>query len=651
MTACRGESPARDRAGGANVCPRLRRSRSLVLIASVALVAVGITSAPALAYSPQPPTKGALYRDGQTGRYLLGGAWLYRSDPRHVGVAKGWWRNVAASAGWSPVTVPNADNAGDYSTSSTQGTVGWYRRDFTAPAGAFARYVPRAARQWIIRFEAVNYRATIWLNGHRIGTHVGALLPFELDLYGVRAGVNRLIVRVDNRKSPSDLPPGPSNGWWNYGGILREVYLRAVQRADIAQLQVRPLLACVGCAATVQERAIVRNPTDAPQFVRLRGSYGSARLDFGSALIAPRATWSTEAFARVAHPHLWSLGDPALYRAALTLADARGRPLGGYVTDSGIRSIRVSADGRLSLNGRLLSLRGVELREQDLQLGAALDPAHLHRLFGWVKALGATVIRSDPLNPEIEELADREGVLIWSDIPVVANVLNRHRWITGAQALVRNNILTNQNHPSVAIWGIGNELPTPATAAEASYIASTTALAHAADPTRPVGMAIRDWPGVPCQTAYAPLDLIGLNEYFGWYDAGLGATSDRSELGPFLDSLRACYPHQALFVSEFGFESNRSGPVEEHGTFQFQTDAVAYHLSVFATKPWLSGAICSLLQDSAASPGFSGGNPLPDPPFDHKGLLDLQGNPKPAWSVVASIYHATTRIAPAPGVR
>jgi beta-glucuronidase len=635
------------------VRPRLlgpTRSRALVA-AALALFAAGVASAPALAYSAQPPTKGALYRDGQTGRYLLGGAWLYRPDPADVGVAQGWWRDVAASVGWSAVTVPNADNAGDYSTPSMEGSVGWYRRDFTAPAGAFARYVPQAARRWIVRFEAVNYRATIWLNGQVIGTHVGAELPFELDLRGVRSGTNRLIVRVDNRKSSSDLPPGPTGGWWNYGGLLGEVYLRAVQRADIAQVQVRPLLGCAGCATTVQEQVIVRNPTDAPQFVRLRGAYGSVRLDFGSATIAPHATWSTEAFARVAHPHLWSLEDPALYRAALTLSDARGRPLGGYITYDGIRTIRVSTDGRLTLNGRVLSLRGVEVRQQDLELGAALDPAHLARLFGWVKALGATVIRSDPLNPELEELADREGVLIWSDIPVVADVLDQPSWIARAQALVRSNVISNDNHPSVAIWGIGNELPTPATDAESTYIAATTAMVHAADPTRPVGMAIRDWPGVPCQPAYAPLDLIGLNEYFGWYDAGLGATSDRDELGPFLDSLRSCYPHQALFVSEFGFESDRGGPVEEHGTYQFQADAVAYHLSVFATKAWLSGAIYSLLQDTPASPGFAGGNPLPDPPFDHKGLLDLQGNPKPAWSVVASSYHATTQIAPAPAGR
>ena len=81
-----------------------------------------------------------------------------------------------------------------------------------------------------MRFESVNYRATVWLNGRLIGTHAGAYLPFELDLSNLRPGVNRLIVRVDDRRSPSDLPPGPGGGWWNYGGILREVYLRAVQR-------------------------------------------------------------------------------------------------------------------------------------------------------------------------------------------------------------------------------------------------------------------------------------------------------------------------------------------------------------------------------------------------------------------------------------
>jgi beta-glucuronidase len=242
-------------------------------------------------------------------------------------------------------------------------------------------------------------------------------------------------------------------------------------------------------------------------------------------------------------------------------------------------------------------------------------------------------------------MADRAGLLIWSDIPINEQVLDQRAWIQRANALLRDNILTNQNHPSVFLWGIGNELPTPATGSEASYISGAAALSHLLDPTRPVGMAVSDWPGVPCQQAYAPLDAIGFNEYFGWYDAGGGATADRDLLSPFLDSFRACYPSKALFVTEFGFEGNRTGPVEERGTYQFQANAVAYHLGVFASKPWLSGAIYSLLRDSVSVPGFTGGNPWPDPPFDHKGLLDFQGSEKPAWTVAASIYAHTVQIA------
>jgi hypothetical protein len=99
-------------------------------------------------------------------------------------------------------------------------------------------------------------------------------------------------------------------------------------------------------------------------------------------------------------------------------------------------------------------------------------------------------------------------------------------------------------------------------------------------------------------------------------------------------------------VSEFGFDANRDGPVEVRGTYQFQSAAAAYHLGVFASKPWLSGAMYFMLQDDATSLGYSGGNPWPDPPFDQKGLVDLYGNLKPAFAVVASSDKATVQIAP-----
>src|SRR5206468_6705535 len=144
-----------------------------------------------------------------------------------------------------------------------------------------------------------------------------------------------------------------------------------------------------------------------------------------------------------------------------------------------------------------------------------------------------------------------------------AQFLGDAGWLTRAHAMLQDNILANQDHPSILLWSVGNELPSPAPAAEARYIAGAVTLAKKLDPTRPVGMAISNWPGVACQSAYAPLDVIGVNEYFGWYDAGGGSTDDRDALGPFLDSVRACYPSKALMVTEFGFEASRDGPVEE----------------------------------------------------------------------------------------
>ncbi len=626
-------------------------ARRLALLSLAALMAVpSIAHAQALVYSASPPTPGALYRDGQTGRYLLGGAWLYRSDPADVGLTQQWWQATGSTTGWSPVSVPNAYNAGDLSSASMTGSVGWYRRDFTVPSGAFANDVPASQRHWIVRFESVNYRASVWLNGRLLGSHVGAYLPFELDLAGLHAGVNRLIVRVDDRRAGGDLPPGPGGGWWNYGGLLREVYLRAVQSVDLSQAIVTPVLPCPTCAATIEEQVKARNVTGAVQRVQLAGSYGSVPIDFGTATIAPHATWTASATAVIAHPQLWSTQRPYLYRASLTLSDAKGRRLGGYVTYSGVRSITVTPGGRLELNGRLLDLRGAFIHEQNVVTGAALTPSQMAKLVGWERSLGATVIRSHyPLNPEIEELADRDGILIWSEVPVyqvASQYLGQPGWLARAHSFLAQNILTNENHPSILLWSIGNELSTPPPANEARYIASAAALAHRLDPTRPVGMAISDWPGVPCQAGYAPLDVLGFNDYFGWFDAGGGTNDDRDALGPFLDSLRACYPTKAIMVTEFGFEANRHGPVEERGTYEFQADSAAYHLGVFATKPWLSGAIYFALQDFAARPGWGGGDPWPDPPWVQKGLVDEYGNLKPAFGIVSSIFHSTTQLAP-----
>jgi beta-glucuronidase len=488
----------------------------------------------------------------------------------------------------------------------------------------------------------------VWLNGHELGTHVGAYLPFELNLSGVRPGVNQLIVRVDNRRTAADLPAA-NNLWWNFGGISDVVYVIPVQRAAIAGALIRPELPCPACAATIVEQATVHNPTGRPQTVYLSGTYGSLRLNFGRATIPPGDTWTPAGSLTVRHPQLWALGSPNLYRATFTLKDAHGRYLGGYAYESGIRSIRVSAGGQLELNGRLLHLRGVNIHLQNYVTGEALSLRQMQQIISWVRALGATMIRAHvPLTPEMEQMADEDGILLWSEVPVYQSgkaYLEQPAYRARAVALVKANIAANQDHPSVALWSIGNELPTPPTGGESRYIAAASAAAHALDPTRPVAMAISDWPGVPCQGGYKPLDVIGFNEYFGWFDAGGGSTDDRDELSPFLDSLRACYPRKALMVTEFGFNGNRVGPVEARGTYAFESNSIAFHVGVFATKPWLSAALYYNLQDFAARPGWDGQNPLGTPPFVTNGLVDGGGTEKPAFAVTAALFRATSQIA------
>jgi beta-glucuronidase len=636
-----------------------RRLGSIGALLSAVLLALAFGASPAGAqagpysivpYRATPPTKGALLSDGPTGQYLLGGTWLYRPDLSDVGLADGWWHNVASTVGWSPVTIPNSYNAGDFSSASMAGWVGWYRRDFTLPNRAFAKYVSKLDSNWQIRFESVDYTATVWLNGHELGSHVGAYLPFELTLRYLKAGVNRLIVRVDNRRTKADFPPS-GNLWWNFGGIADVVYLRPVARADLDSVSIRPVLSCPTCSATIDEQATVENLTGRSQTVALTGRYGSVPVVFGVATIPAGGTWRPRAAIVLRHPRLWAPRSPYLYKATLTLTDRQGRALGGYTYESGIRTIKVTAGGRLELNGRALDLRGVSIHEQNFLTGEALTLAQMRQIIGWVKDLGATIIRAHvPLNPELEQLADQDGILLWSEVPVYQTskaYLGEPSWRARALRLLQNNIETNQNHPSILLWSVGNELPTPPTAGEAAYIAEAAAEAKRLDPTRPVTMAISDWPGVACQAAYAPLDVIGVNEYFGWFDAGGGTTDDRAELSPFLDSVRACYPHQGLMVTEFGFNGNRNGPVEARGTYAFQDNSIKYHLGVFATKRWLSGAIYFNLQDFAARPGWDGANPLGTPPFVNNGLLDVHGNGKPAFSLVSSSFHSTVQLAPA----
>jgi beta-glucuronidase len=437
----------------------------------------------------------------------------------------------------------------------------------------------------------------------------------------------------------------PTGGWWNYGGLTREVYLVKQDRAVIDSVLVRPVIRCAACPATVRLGAAVRGAGGRSVRVSVSGLFGGRRASLGSATVGPRA----KAFSgtlRFPRPALWSPADPKLYPAALEVR-AGGRVVARWSLHSGVRSVRTRG-GRLYLNFKPVSLRGVGIHEDTRAQGFAVDNAWRAWLVAQAKDLGATVLRTHyPMSPALLEMADREGVLVWSEIPVYAvktPVLARRSVRRRAVALLGENIVANQNHASVFVWSIANELSSKPGPSQGAYIKEAADLAHAMDPTRPVAQVMAAFPAGGCEKEYAPLDVMGFNEYFGWYPGVSGGTFDRTRLSAYLDHLHDCYGDKALMVTEFGAEANRDGPAEEKGTWAFQQDFVNYHLGVFATKPWLNGALYWTLNEFRVRPDWEGGNPRPTSPIHQKALITYDGQPKPAYFDAQRWYRGTRQL-------
>jgi beta-glucuronidase len=648
--------PARLRLTPRLVLPLLVIFLALLAMPAAAFAQGGGTVPPGLPPAPPPPelvveSPGGkpLIHEGQTTRQLLGGTWYFRLDDSLVtGDAERWYEQEDL-AGWTAVNVPHNWNAQD--TLENKASVGWYRKEFTLPSS------PRRANHfWKVRFEGANYRSWVWLNGEPIGAYTG-YFPFEADLEGLRRGRNTLVIKVSSLRSNRDLThwrPAAFNGfgtggWWNFGGLLREVYVRRIDTIDIEDVHVLPRLRRVSGPAKVEVRVQLRNLTARDRKVALSLSVDGERFAVPRQTVLRNNERELTTSFTIPRPRLWQPGRPALYPMTV-YADEDGRRRAAYRVRFGVRKLEAVRGGVIRLNGKRLALRGASIHEDDLEEGGALSQGTRRLLVSRLRDLGATVTRSHyPLHPAFIELLDKYGILYWVDAPVYQlpnSYFDQTKVRSAALRAVILAVRNNLNHPSIMTWALVNE---PAEQGEefglfgaglARFIQDGAAAARELDDTRLIAIDRHSRLGEPVTSSvYRHLDVLGVNEYMGWYrsvreDNTARGASTVADLGPFLDSIHAANPNLPLVVTEYGAEAVRSGPVEQKGSFEFQTRFAIDHLRVHASKPYVNGSIWWALRDFRVHPQWAGGAPdgWTTPPWHNKSLIEeTNGRKRPVY--------------------
>jgi beta-glucuronidase len=295
--------------------------------------------------------------------------------------------------------VPGDFNSQLPSLEYYEGTI-WYKRTFDHQPDD---------RRLFVRFGAINYRSSIYLNGQLLAEHEGGFTPFQVELTdAVRPGQNSLLVRANNERIDDGIP-GRTFDWFNYGGITRDVDLVRTPQTYIYDymVQLKP-----GTA----DRII--------GWVQLDGSKTRQQIRLEIPELGIEKTFRTNARGRAdidfsaADLSLWSPRNPKLYRVTLTSDADR------ISENIGFRSIEV--DGKeILLNGQPVFLRGVNIHEEIPQRKArAYSEADARTLLGWARELNTNFVRLShyPHNEHMVRLADEMGLMVWSEVPVYQHI-------------------------------------------------------------------------------------------------------------------------------------------------------------------------------------------------------------------------------------
>jgi beta-glucuronidase len=611
--------------------------RAGLVLGLIALAFPARAAVPIQTLVPNPVLVNADGRDGLD----LSGIWTYSVDPYRDGM--GGFHGGAVGVGHqryddhdvdemtrkdptalyeydmrrSPkARIPAAWIAHDPTLRYYDGLV-WYQRAFTVE--------PKPERRAFLRFGAVNYSASVYLNGTYLGRHEGGFTPFAFEVTALlRKGVNRVTIGVDSQRTAQSVPP-PVTDWENYGGITRPVRLVFTPETFVDDAWIR---LTKGGAIAVSVR--LNGPNAAGRSLRMRVPALGFVMDGHS---DADGNWSAEMPAP-AGLKLWSPERPSLY-------DVTVETDGDVFRDRiGFRTIEVRGEDIL-LNGKPIFLRGICLHEEEFGKNPAriITPASARALLREVKALNANFVRLAhyPHSEITTRLADEMGLLVWSEIPVywLVDFANPDT-LTTARRMLAENIMRDRNRASIVLWSVGNE--TPINDARNAFLAQLADDARALDGSRLVTAALltarHDKDGgtemVVDDPLVAHLDVMGANTYNGWY------TADKLSALPAM-RWQSSYGKPMIF-SEFGADAlagfhdpvlMRKFSEEYQAQFYRQTLAMSANIAFLrGMSPWI-------LKDFR-SPRRQ--HPIYQKGWNRKGLVSETGQRKQAFYVLASHY-------------
>ena len=490
----------------------------------------------------------------------------------------------------------------------------WYEKDF--------HYVPKLHTRVFLHFGAVNYRSTVWVNTEKVCEHEGGFTPFDCEVTKtLHDGNNFVVLSVDNTRRPNGVPTLETD-WWNYGGITRDVLLVDVPDRFIDDYDLH------------LNRA---NRSEIDGFVHIDGADTGTEVGviIPELKVSAKAPISQDGRAEFKIPvtrlNLWSPQNPKLYHVKITWGSD------SLEDELGFRTIETRGT-QILLNGEPIFLRGICIHaEAPYRTGRAYSEKDVETLLTWVRELGANYVRLAhyPHDERMTRAADRMGILVWSEIPVYwAIQFDNPQVLENAEQQLTAMIRRDRDKASVILWSIANE--TPNTPARVKFLSTLAQQVRDLDSSRLVTAALLVRTNGLTKIVDDPLgqylDVIGTNEYIGWYEQEPASADQTTWQIAF---------QKPLIMSEFGGEAKAGlhGGGEDRWSEEYQASIYQHQLIMLKRIQQLCGLSPWILMDFRSPnrllPGVQDN-------FNRKGLISDQGEKKQAFYVLQKAYREKT---------